>query len=493
MARVLKKKPALNVELKADDEFEGEISQDDDKIHGLSTKDIQKKGNKFNIPENMPVADAITLLERKLEEEEGRIEVVETINAFPWDGARAFAKALTQLHGTVYREKNKIETPFGTVEKVPEQISIEVDFGVTETVPWGRVSVPGITGHITTEVTLKEGFLVLAIRGNVLQKHEKDIKELADLTREILKTDSIYKGKAFSIRFLDDRGRPNKLPEPHFFDTSAPKPLVYNKTVELAISINLWTPLERSEECRKHGITLKRGILLYGMYGTGKTLAAYHAAKKARDNNWTFIYIHNGDELPQAIKVAQQYQPSIIFCEDIDSVMRGERSLSMNEVLNAIDGVESKSSEVIVVLTSNHVGDICKAMLRPGRIDAAIEVTAPDTEAAERLIRQYAGESLAPGTDLSQAAEELEGEIPAIICETVEKAKLAALSQAGPGGKLQITASSLAQAALTMRSQRTLLREPTSPNYSYEESAALLFANTMISGITSIIEKFWKK
>lgn len=463
---------------------------------GLSTKDIVFRGtDQIVLPNGTTIDDAIALLERKKDEEEGRIEIVEQIPAFPWDGARAFQKALGQKYQVTYKEKMTIDTPFGPFTKLPEQRVIDVDFGKTETVAWGQFGLPGVSGFVKTDVAFVDGMIVFCIRANVLQKHEEEIKELAELTRKNLREDSLYRGKAFSIKFDDEYGRPNPLPEPKFMNVDGLDPigLIYTRNVEAAISTNVWVPIERTEECRKHSIPLKRGILLYGDYGTGKTLAAYHTAKRARENGWTFIYIHSGDDLPRAIKLAQQYQPAVIFCEDIDSVMRGERDLSMNDILNAIDGIENKNSEIIVVLTSNHVSDIHKAMLRPGRIDAAIEVTAPDAEAAERLIRHYAGPSLAPDADLVSASQELDGEIPAIIAETVEKAKLYSLSVTPAGGELKITGSSLIQAALTMRAQRGMLRREDEPYYGPQERASLLFANTLVGGIATILREFFKK
>ena len=43
-------------------------------------------------------------------------------------------------------------------------------------------------------------------------------------------------------------------------------------------SLNLFTPITRVKDCIKNSIPVKRGILLGGTYGTGKTLAATVAA-----------------------------------------------------------------------------------------------------------------------------------------------------------------------------------------------------------------------
>ena len=75
----------------------------------------------------------------------------------------------------------------------------------------------------------------------------------------------------------------------------------------------------------------------------------------------------------------------------------------MDEILNVIDGIESKGTEIITVLTTNNLGNITSAMLRPGRLDAIVSVRAPDAKAAQQLVRLYAGTLLAADDDLQFA------------------------------------------------------------------------------------------
>jgi transitional endoplasmic reticulum ATPase len=214
------------------------------------------------------------------------------------------------------------------------------------------------------------------------------------------------------------------------------------------------------EYCKKYKIPLKRGILLSGTYGTGKTLVSYATARLCLEQGWTFLMTERADELVNMIDFAKQYQPAVVFCEDIDRVVAGERSVDMDEILNIIDGVESKNTEIMIVLTTNHVEKIHRAMLRPGRLDAVINVLPPDAQAVEKLIRLY-GRGLVPvSEDLTAVGEALAGEIPAVIRECIERAKLYAISDGSlNGNQITITGDNLLTASKSMRSQLELLRD----------------------------------
>lgn len=206
---------------------------------------------------------------------------------------------------------------------------------------------------------------------------------------------------------------------------------------------------------------VKRGILLGGTYGTGKTLAAHVASKIAVEAGITYLYVPRADELADAIEFAKQYQSPacVVFCEDVDRVMQGERNTAMDDILNIIDGIDTKRAHIITVLTTNAMEAINPAMLRPGRLDAVIEVKAPDAEAIGRLIRMYGGDSVDKNANFTAIGELLKGNIPAVVEEVVRRSKLAQLALTPIGQKLGIIGeAALVSAAQTMAHQLDLLR-----------------------------------
>ncbi|EAM1616344.1 ATP-binding protein [Salmonella enterica] len=420
--------------------------------------EIVYHGDKLLIPEGMSVNDAIDLLERQRDYLEEEVEISRTFDAFPWDGANALSICLQQKFGWAAAEG----TPGFFGKRPPKMITIEIAYGQTKRIPWGRFSLPGVEGFIQTSAQMKNGRVCFAIVGQVKRKDEKPVEGLFNDIGEYLKVNSIYAGKAIKIRFRDDAGKLLEMPEPHFLDTShiSRDMLVYSKDVEDAIQTNLFTPIERLNDCIANGIPVKRGVLLGGPYGTGKTMAATVASRLAEDHGITYLYVPHSDELADAIEFAKQYERTacVIFCEDIDRAISGERSVEMDDILNILDGIDTKGSKIITVLTTNHLENINPAMLRPGRLDAIINVNAPDAEAVERLIRLYGEGTIAQTADLKPTGELLAGTIPAVIAEVVKRAKLVQLQLQAPGTKVEnITGEAVYSAAQTMQDQIELL------------------------------------
>lgn len=301
-----------------------------------------------------------------------------------------------------------------------------------------------------------------------VKKERKVLKELAELTRQILAEESIYRGKALHIKGSHQLDMDNP---PEFIDVRKVDlaQLVFNKDVQAQIDTSIYAVIKHTEAVRAAKIPLKRGVLLEGKYGVGKTLASRATAKLCVDNGWTFITVDRAEMLAEALAFARRYQPSVVFCEDIDRAM-SERNDAANDLLNTIDGIINKNAEVMVVLTTNHIEKIETAMLRPGRLDAVITITPPDAEAVERLIRLYARGLLARGETLEEVGAELAGSIPSVIREVVERSKLAMISQ----GRDKLAESDLMISAKGMKAHMALLvRRPETPTVEQRLGEAL--------------------
>src|SRR5690606_23078560 len=99
------------------------------------------------------------------------------------------------------------------------------------------------------------------------------------------------------------------------------KGLILREEVQQLVNISLLTPIQKTQQCRDNRIPLKRGILFYGPYGTGKTLTALVTAKHAVDNGWTYIMVNNVSALAATLTFARMFQPAVVFGEDIDRVI----------------------------------------------------------------------------------------------------------------------------------------------------------------------------
>jgi ATPase family associated with various cellular activities (AAA) len=461
------------------------LIEEDRKAQGERFKNVEAQvrwaGSEITLPENptrMNFAEARDWLSRLEKSDQENIAVNEVIDAFPFDGAIAMMKALKQVYGWATPVP-----PQKFFEEPPTTMSVDISPTERVQIIWGRFAIPGIEGTLMTGVDFKHGRPVFTIQGEVRKKHVQAISEIAELTRKIVAEESIYRGKPVKLS-VDQNGNLNLREAPTFVDVSHAniEELIFSDSLMEQITTNLFTPIIHAEVCRQNQIPLKRGILMEGPYGTGKTLCAFITAQIAQEHGWTFITIDRVTALKAALNFGVLYQPCVIFCEDIDRETAGERTPELDDILNVIDGIGSKDKEIMVVLTSNEAEKINRAMMRPGRLDAVISIQAPDKVAAERLMRLYARGLIAVDVSLDAAASTLQGQIPAVIRECVERAKLYAISRSH-GTAINLVDADLVRAAEGMKHHLELLAGKPPDNQSDEHKLGAALTTLVQKGI----------
>jgi len=169
---------------------------------------------------------------------------------------------------------------------------------------------------------------------------------------------------------------------------------------EIKESVEL--PLTHPEYYEEMGIKPPKGVILYGLPGTGKTLLAKAVANHT---SATFLrvvgseliqkYLGDGPKLVRELfRVAEEHAPSIVFIDEIDAVgtkrydsnSGGEREIqrTMLELLNQLDGFDSKG-DVKVIMATNRIESLDPALIRAGRIDRKIEFPLPDEKTKRRI------------------------------------------------------------------------------------------------------------
>lgn len=418
--------------------------------------DIVRHGQALTVPETMTLSEALDAIKRQIDFEEQIITFSDTVKSYPVEALLAFKWAMTEFFGTCTMKP--IRTPMG--EKPPTEFVAEVGLNKLANLSWGAYVLPCDPENqgLITNVDFEDGRPVFVISGKFRRKWLATVNRVMELTRERIKSHSIYRGNALRIEGSAD---------PKFIDVSkiSPSDLVYSRQLTDIIEANVFAPIRNSEACREAGIPLKRGVLAAGPYGTGKSLLAYAVAHEAVKHGWTFFYVRDADSLPGMIRLAQQYQPAVLFAEDIDQQLNGDRDGEMNEILNTLDGIDNKNQELLVVFTTNHLENINAAMLRPGRLDVILNILPPDAEACERLVRRYAGHYMSSEVTLTEAGKALAGYTPAVIREVVERAKLVTISRLG---KLsQLNEHDILIAAASMDAQQKLIMRPEKPDTSW--------------------------
>jgi transitional endoplasmic reticulum ATPase len=229
----------------------------------------------------------------------------------------------------------------------------------TEQIPWGGLGVAHLAGSTLTlgavnDPEVGQLFMITATGPRRFRHHIEGIFRLID---EELSTNSMYRGKAFDGQEV-----------PQFLDLSGVEAskVVYTAEVLDRLDTDIWALIRYPEQMREMGLPLKRAVLLEGPYGTGKTLAAYLTAQIAQEHGWTFIYGRPGrDDLGDLMATARLYQPAVVFFEDVDTVAGAEGVDDVSRMLDILDGMQSKGTEIICILTTNHIERLHRAWCAP--------------------------------------------------------------------------------------------------------------------------------
>jgi hypothetical protein len=183
------------------------------------------------------------------------------------------------------------------------------------------------------------------------------------------------------------------------------------------------------------GRSLKRGLLLYGLPGTGKTLTIMYLAAQMTGRTVILATGQAMGLLSVVARIARALQPSMVVLEDVDLIAE-ERGMPFShagpllfELLNEMDGLREET-DVIFLLTTNRA-DILEPALaaRPGRIDLAVELPLPDADGRRRLFELYARGLSLDAVDFNVFVGRTEGVSPAYIKELLRKAALLAATE----------------------------------------------------------------
>jgi cell division protease FtsH len=192
------------------------------------------------------------------------------------------------------------------------------------------------------------------------------------------------------------------------------------------------------------GGRIPKGLLLMGPPGTGKTLLAKAVAGEA---GVPFFSISGSDFVEMFVGVGasrvrdlfeqgKKHAPCIIFIDEIDAVGRhrgaglggghDEREQTLNQLLVEMDGFESNEG-VILIAATNRPDVLDPALLRPGRFDRRVVVSAPDLKGRDAILKVHTRKTpLAQNVDLTIIARGTPGFSGADLENLVNEAALLA-------------------------------------------------------------------
>lgn len=161
------------------------------------------------------------------------------------------------------------------------------------------------------------------------------------------------------------------------------------------INSTISIPLKHPGVFTKFGIEPPRGLLLHGPSGTGKSLLM---KTLAHESLGTHIISVNGpsivskylggteEKLRDYFQEAIKYQPSIIFMDEIDSLVPSRNTDDSTEVdgrvvATLLTMLDSLTGSVVVIGATNRINSIDSSLRRPGRFDQELEIGIPEVDA----------------------------------------------------------------------------------------------------------------
>jgi len=224
--------------------------------------------------------------------------------------------------------------------------------------------------------------LVITSSSQTRKEASRFIEDVYNMARER----NFYKGKKLQlshrIHFL-------KLPSKGWQD------LALDPTLKEQIIANTTGFFNRTTELSKYGIPQRRGILLVGEAGTGKTLICKILMNDSAGITCILAdgsgLMHSG-YIGELYELAQDLSPSMVFIEDIDLIgqqrVRSQysRSDALAALLSALDGVQ-ECTGVVTVATTNWLEILDEALRqRPSRFDRITKLSLPSVEQRMDLI-----------------------------------------------------------------------------------------------------------
>jgi len=286
----------------------------------------------------------------------------------------------------IKRENWKINDALGYREPEPFYIDVSTDYDRRENLLMrGQLLIEMDDARFVVTIDVMPRYHAnIQVHGPVKQKDR--IKSFVDGVNKIAREENFYRGKKLEfgerIRFLNVEGK-------------SWHGIILDPATKLEVKANTVEFLRRGNRWCGFGIPQKRGVLLAGEPGTGKTLIC--KALMAEADGITCIttsaYKLSADEyITDLYEMAQDLSPCIVFIEDIDLIglnreeYHYQHGPALLSLLNVLDGVEEKH-EIVTVATTNNWEALDRAIShRPSRFDRVIKLSLPSLEERRELV-----------------------------------------------------------------------------------------------------------
>jgi hypothetical protein len=275
---------------------------------------------------------------------------------------------------------------------------------------------------------------------------------------------SIYRGRLLALSFepgtrdvYGDVEKPESLrllfkPEESVEDED----VVIDDDVRTLLWRNVVDLHRRREILKRHGVPVRRGVLLYGPPGTGKTYACRYLCARLAGTTRIVVTGTALQQVASIFSIARLYQPSLVILEDVDLVFAAREinlySSVLGELFDQMDGLRPQE-DIGFILTTNAIERMEAAVRdRPGRISQCIHFAAPSGELRRRYLARYLRAYDGAKLDFDALVEATAGATQAFLKEWVHRAvQIACERLASDGDALDLQTEDFADALAEMR------------------------------------------
>ena len=159
-----------------------------------------------------------------------------------------------------------------------------------------------------------------------------------------------------------------------------------NQKKELLFVID-W--FKRSKELKDRGVSIPKGVILFGEPGNGKSLLIKEIIRCCE----VPVFVFQGEQsnvvegICETFKKAREVGHAIIVFDELDLLINKE-SRVVRALQENLDGVES-NDDILVLAATNYIDDIPDPLLRHGRLEKLIRIPYPTGEEALELLKKH--------------------------------------------------------------------------------------------------------
>jgi hypothetical protein len=207
--------------------------------------------------------------------------------------------------------------------------------------------------------------------------------------------------------------------------------LLLSETIRRRVEVDLvqfFSP-QVAQLYRSMSVPCRRGVLLHGPPGNGKTSLIRHVGARLPDVPAMLLRPaadFDSDDLEEVIRRWGAAAPAILVIEDLNWLLN---KVNVSTFLNLLDGVDRSPTKggLLLIATTNHPEQLDPAVNnRPGRFDVVLEIPPPDRALRLEFLRRALGDSI-PTTTLDAVTARTDGLSFAHLQEVLRLSGLSAI------------------------------------------------------------------